>query len=140
LLQPPVEPAELLRQIAAILVPGGDRSGQWPQLSRWISHAIDYLSSHFGDDLSIDRLADALGISGSHLAHLFRAETGTSVHDFLNHVRVEVARHLLSHTDETLIEIAASVGFFDASHLSRVFQQICGERPSDCRRSAGTRR
>ena len=132
-LQPPVDPGELVRRIAAIAAPDG---GSWPQFSRSISHAIEHLGVHFGDDLSVDGLAEVIGISGSHLAHLFRAETGTTVRDYLSRVRVEVARDLLCHTDENLAEIAAFVGFFDASHLSRVFQQIRGKRPSDYRRAS----
>ena len=139
-LQPPIDPGGLVRRIAAIAAPTGDGSRAWPQLSRFISHAIDYLGVHFGDDLSVDGVAESVGISGSHLAHLFRAETGTTVRDYLNRVRVEIARDLLSHTDENLAEIAAFVGFFDASHLSRVFHQIRGKRPSAYRRSASTKR
>jgi len=55
-------------------------------------------------------------------------------------VRVEIARDLLAHTDENLTEIAAFVGFFDASHLSRVFHQLLGKRPSAFRRSPASRR
>src|SRR5262249_23765401 len=138
-LQPPVDPGELVRQIAAIVAPEAD-SWPWPQLGRAIGHAIDHLGVHFSDDLSIDGLAAVVGISGSHLAHLFRAETGTTVRDYVNKVRIEIARHLLAHTDENLTEVAAFVGFFDASHLSRVFYQILGKRPSAFRRAQGSRR
>jgi transcriptional regulator GlxA family with amidase domain len=58
-----------------------------------------------------------------------------TVRDYLNRVRVEIAGDLLSHTDESLSEIAAFVGFFDASHLSRVFYQLRRTRPSAHRRS-----
>jgi AraC-like DNA-binding protein len=139
LLQPPIEPAALLQRIAEIAAPPGD-GGLWPRLSPAISHALAYLGAHFGDDLTVDRLGEAAGISGSYLAHLFRAETGTTVRHYLNRVRVEVARDLLSHTDETLTEVAAFVGFFDASHLSRVFRRVLGQRPSAHRRATSVKR
>ncbi|MGH7344372.1 MAG: helix-turn-helix domain-containing protein, partial [Candidatus Rokuibacteriota bacterium] len=139
-LQPPVDPGDLVRRVAAIVAPADDAGRPWPRLSRSISHAIDYLGIHFGDDLSVDRLAGVAGISGSHLAHLFRAETGTTVRDYLTRVRVEITRDLLCHTDESLAEIAAFVGFFDASHLSRVFHQVRGKRPSAYRRAASVAR
>ena len=137
--QQPVDPGELMRRLAAIVAPEADRR-PWPQLGRAVGHAIDHLGVHFSDDLSIDRLAAVVGISGSHLAHLFRAETGTTVRDYVNKVRIEIARDLLAHTDENLTEVAAFVGFFDASHLSRVFYQILGKRPSAFRRAQGSRR
>ena len=139
-LQPPVDPGDLIRAIAALVAPAGDAGRPWPRLSRSISHAIDYLGIHFGDDLSVDGLAGVAGISGSHLAHLFRAETGTTVRDYLSRVRFEITRDLLCHTDESLAEIAAFVGFFDASHLSRVFHQVRGKRPSAYRRAASVAR
>jgi AraC-like DNA-binding protein len=139
MLPPSIDPGELLGRIAAMTAPPGD-AGLWPRLSRPISHAVAYLAAHFGDDLKVDRLAEAAGISGSHLAHLFRAETGSTVRHYLNQVRVEIARDLLRHTEENLTEIAAFVGFFDASHLSRVFRQIVGQRPSAYRRATSVKR
>jgi len=135
ILQPPVDAGELIRQIAATTAPLRAPGQPWPALSRFVSHAIDHVGGHFGKDLSIDAVAETVGISSSYLAHLFRSETGMTVRDYLNRVRVEIAGDLLSHTDESLSEIAAFVGFFDASHLSRVFYQLRRTRPSAHRRS-----
>ncbi len=133
-LQPPLDAGDLIYRIADIAATGNNGAALWPRLSRSISHSINYVAAHFGDDLSVDGLAGVVGISGSHLAHLFRAEARMTVRDYLARVRVEIARDLLCHTDQNLSEIAAFVGFFDGSHLSRVFQQIRGKRPSDFRR------
>ena len=139
-LQPPLDAGELVYRIADIAASGNNGATSWPRLRRSISHTINYVAAHFGDDLSVDGLAGVVGISGSHLAHRFRAEARMTVRDYLARVRVEIARDLLSHTEQSLSEIAAFVGFFDGSHLSRVFQQIRGKRPSDFRRGAGTKR
>jgi DNA-binding response OmpR family regulator len=128
LLRSPVDPGGLIGRIGTAV--GASDDGAWPQIGVSVSRAIEHLGAHFGDDVSVDGLADVAGVSGSHLAHLFRAEIGMTVRDYLTRVRVEVARDLLSHTDETLTSIAAFVGFFDASHLSRVFRQVRGTRPS----------
>lgn len=94
------------------------------------------LNSHFGDDLNVGTLAGVAGISASHLAHLFRAEIGLTVREYVTRVRVEITRDLLQHTDDTLAQIAASVGFFGASHRARLFRQLHGQRPNACRRLA----
>ncbi len=130
-----VDPGEVIDRIAAVITPHEGASRSWPQLSVPVTHTIDYLSEHFGESLSVSDLAKVAGVSGSHLAHLFRAETGLTVRDYLNRVRVEIARDLLAHTDKNLSEIAAFVGFFDTSHLSRMFRQVQGERPSAYRAS-----
>jgi CheY-like chemotaxis protein/AraC-like DNA-binding protein len=135
-LRPPVAHAEVVDRMMAIALPGRDPNRSWPRLSWSVSAAIDHLSGHFGDDLNVGTLAGVAGISASHLAHLFRAETGLTVRDYVTRVRVEITRDLLQHTDDTLAQIAAFVGFFDASHLARVFRQLQGQRPNACRRLA----
>jgi DNA-binding response OmpR family regulator/AraC-like DNA-binding protein len=135
-MRPPVDPGELLSRIAATVALGVDEIRCWPRLTRPVSRTIDYVSAHFGDDLNVGGLAEVAGISGSHLSHLFRAEIGMTLREYLTRVRVEITRDLLAHTNENLANIAAFVGFFDASHLSRVFRQIKGKRPNVYRRSS----
>lgn len=134
-LRPPVDPAGLVSRIGDVVVPGGPGGSAWPRLGGAVSRAIDYLSDHFGEDLTVDTVAEATGLSGSHLAHLFRSETGMSVRDYLTRVRVAIAQDLLAHTDDKLPPIAARLGFVDASHLARVFRKVTGRAPSSFRRA-----
>lgn len=138
-MRPPVDPGELVRQLEAVLAPRGDAGAPWPQLSHPVSRTIEYVSAHFGEALTVEGVAGTVGVSGSHLAHLFHAETGVTVHDYLTKVRVEIAKNLLSCTDEKLTPIAARVGFFDASHFSRVFRRTTGTSPKTYRRSSSGR-
>jgi len=98
---------------------------------------MDYLGKHYSESLTVQGLAKQVDASASHLAHLFFAETGTTVKDYLARVRVVIAQELLAHTNQKVATIAASVGFFDTSHLARVFQRIVGSSPSACRPSGG---
>ena len=124
----PVEAAELIGAIGAVAAPD-DTAGFWPRLGGAVSRVIDHVGAHFRDDLTVDGLARIAGVSGSHLAHLFHAETGMTVRRYLTRVRVEVAKDLLGRTDEKLATVAAHVGFFDASHLARVFRKSTGRSP-----------
>jgi DNA-binding NarL/FixJ family response regulator len=134
--RPPVDVGTLLNRINTLVDPFVQSGSVWPRLGRAVSRVVGSLSTHFGENLSVDDLARAAGISGSHLAHLFRAETGMTIRTFLTKVRVEIARDLMMHTDENLADIAAAAGFFDASHLSRVFRAVRGKRPSEYRRQS----
>ena len=134
----PVEAGELIGAIGAIVVP--DTPGTWPRLGGAVSRVIDHVGTHFRDDLKVDGLARVAGVSGSHLAHLFHAETGMTVRRYLTRVRVEVAKDLLGRTDEKLATVAAHVGFFDASHLARVFRKSTGRSPRAYRHAAGNGR
>jgi CheY-like chemotaxis protein/AraC-like DNA-binding protein len=133
-LRPPVSSGDLVRRIGAVLPPGSSLTGPWPQLGESVTRAIDYLSRHFEEDLTVDAIAEVIEISSSHLAHVFRAETGLSVRDYLTRVRVTIVQDLLASTDEKLESVAARVGFGDTSHLAHVFQRITGRPPSAYRR------
>jgi CheY-like chemotaxis protein/AraC-like DNA-binding protein len=132
-LPPRVTSGELLSRLGAVLAPGGS----WPQLGEIVSRTIDYLSQHFDDDLRVDAIAEITDVSPSHLAHLFRSETGMSVKDYLTRVRVAVAQDLLAGSAAKLESVAMRVGFVDTSHLAHVFQRITGRPPSTYRRQAG---
>jgi DNA-binding response OmpR family regulator len=133
-LRPPVSSGDLVSRIGAVLPPGSSLTGPWPQLGESVTRAIDYMSRHFDEDLTVDAIAEVIEISSSHLAHVFRAETGLSVRDYLTRVRVTIVQDLLASTDEKLESVAARVGFGDTSHLAHVFQRITGRPPSAYRR------
>lgn len=134
-LRPPVDSGELMNRIGAVLASGGVAGVPWPRLGGTVSRAIDYFGAHVGEGLTVASVAKATGASSSHLAHVFRSETGMSVKDYLTRVRVAIAQDLLAHTDGKLSPIATRLGFVDASHLTRVFRRITGRPPSAFRRS-----
>ncbi|MBI2526318.1 MAG: DNA-binding response regulator [Candidatus Rokubacteria bacterium] len=97
-------------------------------LTPYSGRAMEHLAIHYGHPLTVAGVAGAIGISESHLAHTFRADTGMSVRKFLTRVRVRVAEHLLATTSGKVAGIAAKAGFFDASHLARVLRRHAGPR------------
>ena len=135
-LRPPVSFDDLVARIGAVLPPGDGLSGPWPRLGEAVGRTIGHLSRHYGEDLTVESIAEITEISASHLAHLFRSEIGMSVRDYLTRVRVTIAQDLLAHTDEKLEAIATTLGFADTSHLAHVFQRVTGRPPSTYRRAA----
>jgi YesN/AraC family two-component response regulator len=101
-----------------------------------VQRALEYLRAHYARPVSVNAVARAVGLSGSHLAHLFRAETGMTVRQHLLKTRVEAARERLTGGDEKLAEVARQVGFCDASHLTRAFVRLTGRRPGSFRSRA----
>src|SRR5262249_28986652 len=102
IMRQPVGTHELVGRLSAIIEKDNEPSRRWLKLSVPVSLMIDYLSKHFKDDTSVDTMAKAARISSSHLAHLFRAETGMTVRDYVTRVRVEITRDLLCHTSANL--------------------------------------
>ena len=126
--------ASLLRELIEVLSIKQPVLGPPPVFSPYVVKALSYLSTHYAEALRVNIVAEAIGVSAGHLAHLFPAEIQVTVKEFVTKVRIEVAKQLLSDRGYTLEHIAEKVGFSDASHLSRVFQRFAGDRPGAYRR------
>lgn len=130
----PVPLNQLLARIHAVCPVGASLAPPRRHFSRHVRAAIEYLSTHHTRDLPIQGVAGAIGVSPSHLARLFRRETGMTVKQYVTGVRVEVAKRLLLDTDTKLEPVAERLGFCDAPHLSRVFRRSVGRWPGEYRR------
>jgi AraC family transcriptional regulator len=90
-----------------------------------------FMIENLGADISVQDVADVVGLSCPHFTRLFRRSYDTSPHQYLMKLRVEKARELISDTKNglTLAEIAHEVGFCDQSHLTNVFKRHTGKTP-----------
>lgn len=102
---------------------------------RQVWRTIEYLSRRYAEPLTIAYIAAHVGVSPSHLIHLFRTATGMTVKGCLTRIRITIAKHCLAHSEEKLEVLAEQLGFCDASHLSRVFRQCTGLYPGEYRQS-----
>jgi AraC-like DNA-binding protein/ActR/RegA family two-component response regulator len=105
-----------------------------PAFSPYVVKALSYISAHYAEALQVITVAEAIGVSVGHLAHLFPVELRVTVKEYVTKVRIEVAKQLLYDRGYTLDHIAEKVGFSDASHFSRVFLRYAGYRPGTYRR------
>jgi len=97
-----------------------------------------YIQTHLDDPLSLSSLAQTLHVSRSHLARIFRKETGMSVHEYIAIERFAEAKRLLATEAElSVTEIAFRVGYTSLSHFSRAFRGHTGQSPLAYRRSLG---
>lgn len=95
-----------------------------------------FLSGTLDRSPTLDEIAQSFNLSRRHLTRLFAEQTGVSVLDFVQKLRIARAKDLLQHTPMCVIEVAQSVGFQSASHFARVFSDQVGRRPDDWRRGA----
>lgn len=78
--------------------------------------------------------ADRAGISENYLSRLVKQSTGRSVGAWIDIVRIQRAKRLLSSTDLPVIDVAASIGVEDQSYFSRLFKKETGMTPSAFRK------
>ena len=73
-------------------------------------------------------------ISENYLSRLVKKATGRSVGAWIDIVRIQRAKRLLSETRQSIIDIAATVGIEDQSYFSRLFKKETGLTPSAFRK------
>ena len=120
-----------LLQDARVSLEPGAASGLAPWQIRRLQSAIE---GRIDEPISNAELAAVARLSLSHFGRAFRRSFGISPHSFVLARRVARARALMSMSEEPLAQVAASCGFFDQAHFSKVFRQIERASPNDWRR------
>jgi len=103
------------------------------QASAPIDLARALISSSLASGLSLQEMAEQTGISRSHFARRFRAETGMSPHQYQIQQRIEKAKQMLRETPAPLVDIAMDMGFCSQSHFTQVFRSLAGLTPRQFR-------
>jgi len=98
-----------------------------------IAPAIDYIDKHYREKISLVSLADLCGISPSYLSRLFKKVTGYKYAYYVNMVRIDHAKRLLTSTNKSVSDISLDLGFEDTGYFTKVFKKLEGVTPSHYR-------
>ncbi len=98
--------------------------------------AQQYLERHYQQALSIQNIAQDIGMSPRNFSRRFKQATGDSPSDYLQRVRIEVAKELLTNSNLSIAQITEKSGFSDASYFSRTFQRYVQLKPNQYRQQS----
>ena len=96
----------------------------------YVEEALTYLESNYTNNISVQSLADSIGLNRSYLHRLFKSATGSSVQEYLLDLRIRKACTLLKSTVLPVAIISLSVGYEDTLYFSRLFKKKKGVSPS----------
>lgn len=96
--------------------------------------AIEYIEENFHKKITLESLADKCFLSGRQLSRLFDKVYGKSPIDYLLNYRLTTAYLYLMTTDESISAIAKKCGFYDESHLTKLFSKHYGFLPGKVRK------
>lgn len=96
--------------------------------SAGVQRALRHIDQHLARPLSLAELAGIAGLSTWRFATVFRQQVGMSPHRYVCRRRVERAQSLIR-SGMPAATAASEAGFYDQSHLSRHFKNLCGMTP-----------
>lgn len=110
-------------------VPGVDRDAS----TVYVEKAVAEIADLYVTGLNAEEVAGRLGISGGHLARIFKAKTGLTFAEYLTRYRMMRAVELLKDPSVRIGEVADLVGYRDQRHFSVLFRRLVGLTPTQFR-------
>lgn len=123
---------ELQEEITQILaaVCGHIRSTTGNRSYELSQSVMAFVNSHYGEiTLNVAMIADNRGMTPSYLSKLFKEQTGESLSDYINRIRLAKAKLLLRKEGLTISDIAVQVGYLNSNALIRSFKKYEGVTP-----------
>jgi signal transduction histidine kinase/ligand-binding sensor domain-containing protein/DNA-binding response OmpR family regulator len=97
-----------------------------------LERVMTSINSHLNDsDLSVDMIAEEVGISRVHLHRKMKELTGQTPHDFIRNIRLKQAANLLANQGMNVTEVMYACGFSNSASFSTVFKKFYGMSPRD---------
>lgn len=115
-----------IRGILLLMAERGRRKGD-PR----VEETLHYLSKHMRETIRIEDIAESVGLSSSRLSHLFKEETGSTIVETVNAMRIRQAALLIRNFGRTASESAYDVGFHNYNHFAALFRQQMGMSPRE---------
>ena len=82
------------------------------------------------NDLSLDEMAQSVGLSTAHFARMFRKSTGETPHQFVLRQKLERAKRMLRVPDARVLDVALACGFKTQQHFAQAFREVWGVSPT----------
>ncbi|WP_170140804.1 AraC family transcriptional regulator [Oceanobacillus arenosus] len=95
-----------------------------------IEFAKEFIQENLDKKLTLDDVANRIGLNATYFSHLFKKETGISFIDFRMQLRMEKAKELIETGNMKITDIANSIGYEDLSHFTKTFKKYTGYSPS----------
>ncbi|MBA2941805.1 response regulator [Paenibacillus sp. CGMCC 1.16610] len=124
-------PAEVqrMRQASTTQVYEHHASGS----DRSVDVALQYIRTHYHDDLSLEKVAAIVYLNPVYFSQLFKQKIGQGFKEYVTHLRLEQAKQLLLNPKLKLADVADRIGYQDMRHFSQVFRKKYGVTPSEYR-------
>jgi len=99
---------------------------------------IQYMKNHLYENLTLDDICSYFHFGKSYLCRIFKENTGRSLIQYYNEMKITEAKYLLHTTQMSICRISEQLGFENPQYFARVFRKLTGNTPRDFRKKAFT--
>ncbi|MDE7270971.1 MAG: AraC family transcriptional regulator [Acetatifactor sp.] len=89
-----------------------------------VKKIVNYIETHMDEDLSLDKIANALHYSKFYLARIFAEETGSTVYRYIQGRRLTLAARKLVETKQPIVEIAYAAQYDSQQAFTLAFKRV----------------
>jgi two-component system response regulator YesN len=98
-----------------------------------VEQILEYIQTNHDKEISLNGIADQLGLDPSYLSRLFKQALGLNFMDYLLSLRIKHAKMLLVTTEHSVTEISQMVGYHNTASFIRIFKKNEGVPPGQYR-------
>jgi len=98
-----------------------------------VKNAQEFIENNFKDKITVDKLSEIFGVGRRTFERRFKAATFNSIVEYMQRVKVEVAKKQFETGRKTINEVMYDVGYTDNKAFREVFKKIVGMSPVDYR-------
>lgn len=100
-----------------------------------VEQSIQYMTSHYQQDLSVDSIAESVELNSAYLSRIFKQTTGKTILEYLTLLRIYESKHLLENSKDNIHEVAQKVGYNNINSFIRFFRKYEGITPGEYRKT-----
>lgn len=113
------------------LVREDDNAIHSAELLSLLASSVEYIDSHFTEDISLSDIANEAHLSRAYFSTVFKKYNGLTPFEYITIKRVEKAIEYLKTTELSKLEIASLCGFNSSANFYKAFSKITGKKPGD---------
>ena len=128
-----VEMTGRLYTMLALFMHGASKKTEQSTTATYVQKGIEYITANYSYNITVEDIADYVGLSRSHLFRSFESVLGQSPKEYLTDFRMRQACYLLEHSNLSITAIANSIGFDNSLYFSKTFHKFKNMAPKEYR-------
>lgn len=127
--------ALLMRHFSANISEEPQKNEQYSRNHERLKKILSFINERYAESPSLNDVAEIVYVSPYYLSHFFTQAMGMGYSQYLNYVKVSMAKRSIATTPDSITDILLRNGFTNAKTFNRTFKEIVGCSPREYRKS-----